>query len=96
MTSKLGLTYYDDNKIKIYSEATNVEIDEEIAFIISSASEICWTLIQEHKEKVIRLSDKLLSQETLNHEDIITILGPRPFLPSKAYEQYFNEYKKKE
>ena len=60
---------------KDFSENTAKIIDEEVKDIISSMEEKAVNLLEENKEKLIRLSKKLLKEETLENEDIDKLLA---------------------
>lgn len=42
------------------------------------------------------MSDKLLEKETLNANDIVDLLGARPFKPHSTYQKYLELFEKKE
>ena len=48
-------------------------MDETLAFGIVPA------LLQQHKDDVIKVAERLLEQKTLSRDDIVELLGPRPF-----------------
>ena len=64
---------------KPFSEATAQIIDEEANKMISSAMERTLKLIQDHKEDVIKVAERLLKKEILDRDDMIELLGKRPF-----------------
>ena len=43
-------------------------------------------LLTEHKEDVIKVAKTLLEKEVLNRDDMLELLGPRPF--EETYEQF--------
>ena len=45
-------------------------------------------LIRDHKDDVIRVAERLLKQEVLGRDDMIELLGPRPFAEKHTYEQF--------
>merc|ERR1711997_641547 len=73
---------------KPYSEATAQMIDEEAQKCIKTAMERTLALLTEHKEDVIKVAEKLLEKEVLNREDMLALLGPRPFEEKHTYEQF--------
>jgi len=73
---------------KPFSEATAQAIDEEANKLISGAMERTLALIREHKEDVERVAKRLLEKEVLGREDMIELLGKRPFVEKHTYEQF--------
>ena len=45
-------------------------------------------LIRDHKEDVRRVAERLLKQEVLGRDDMIELLGARPFAEKHTYEQF--------
>ena len=79
MSKNLGLrTYGDDTQAqsyfvqerKDYSEAVAKQIDEEIKNILDEANELAKKIIQENKDRLAHLAEKLLVEETLEGEKL--------------------------
>ncbi|XP_011089809.1 ATP-dependent zinc metalloprotease FTSH 10, mitochondrial [Sesamum indicum] len=68
---------------KPYSSKTAAIIDTEVREWVSKAYERTVELIQEHKEQVAKMAELLLEKETLYQEDLVQLLGERPFKPSE-------------
>ena len=45
-------------------------------------------IIKDHKEDVRRVAERLLQQEVLGRDDMIELLGARPFAEKHTYEQF--------
>jgi AFG3 family protein len=75
---------------RMYSETTAQKIDEEAKLMIDNMYARTTTLLQERSKEVAELAEELLEKETVNHDDLVRILGARPFVASDAYEQYVN------
>ncbi|KAK4003344.1 hypothetical protein OUZ56_005112 [Daphnia magna] len=73
---------------KPYSEETAQLIDNEVRFLIDRAYKSTHELLSLHKEKVLKVAERLLKQEILNREDMIDLLGARPFPEKSTYEQF--------
>merc|ERR1712117_424502 len=73
---------------KPFSEATAQAIDEEANKLISGAMERTLALIREHKEDVERVAKRLLEKEVLGREDMIELLGKRPFVEKHTYAEF--------
>ncbi len=59
-----------------YSEHTAQLIDEEVAKILTEASNRASELLQENRDKLDRLSDELVAQEILDDKQITELIGP--------------------
>ncbi|KAF7823744.1 ATP-dependent zinc metalloprotease FTSH 10, mitochondrial-like [Senna tora] len=75
---------------KPYSSKTAAIIDAEVREWIGKAYERTLQLIEEHKEHVAQIAELLLEKEVLHQEDLIRVLGDRPFQPSEVtnYERF--------
>merc|ERR1719322_128943 len=73
---------------KPFSEATAQLIDEEAHKMIKSAMDRTLQLIRDHKDDVVRVAERLLKKEVLGRDDMIELLGPRPFVEKHTYEQF--------
>jgi len=73
---------------KPYSEATAQTIDEEVKELIDRAYNRTIELLTEHKEKINIVALRLLEHEILNRDDMIELLGARPFLEKSTYEEF--------
>ena len=63
-------------------------VDEEAKSLISSAMARTTELLTKHREDVERVALRLLEKEVLNRDDMIELLGPRPFAEKSTYEQF--------
>ncbi|XP_035728085.1 AFG3-like protein 2 [Vespa mandarinia] len=73
---------------KPYSESTAQLIDSEVRQLIDSAHKRTRDLLTKHKEDVAKVAERLLKQEILNRDDMIELLGPRPFKEKSTYEEF--------
>jgi len=73
---------------KPYSESTSQLIDEEAKKMISSAMERTLNILTEKREEVEKVAQRLLEKEILNRDDMIELLGPRPFKEKSTYEEF--------
>ena len=73
---------------KPYSDSTAEAMDEEAKKIVDEAYESTLTLIREKKEEVEKVALLLLEKETITHDDVIDLVGPRPFKGNDEYNQY--------
>lgn len=86
LNDKLGnITYYDStgqneyNFSKPYSEDTAVTIDKEISNLIEGQYQRAIEILEENKDKLIKLADILIEKEVIFKDDLETIFGIRPF-----------------
>lgn len=73
---------------KPYSEATAQLIDEQVRDLIKTAHERTTELLERHKDNVEKVAQRLLSQEVLSREDMVELLGRRPFKETTTYEEF--------
>ncbi len=64
---------------KPYSEETARVIDEEAGAIIERAYATARDILETHKDKLTALAERLLDREVLFKEDLIELLGERPW-----------------
>jgi len=87
LNDKIGnITYYDSsgqgdyNFTKPYSEETAKKIDEEISLIIEKQYKRACSILKKNKNKLSSLASRLLEKEVIFKEDLVKILGERPFI----------------
>ncbi|TDH68186.1 hypothetical protein CCR75_004103 [Bremia lactucae] len=76
---------------KLYSDKTSEVIDEEVQKIVHNAYERTKQLLKEKRLQLKELAEELLQNETINHGDIVRVLGPRPFGGNKTYTEFVEE-----
>ena len=80
-----NITFYDSsgesdyNFSKPYSEETAKKIDKEISYIIEKQYNRACKLLEKQKVKLTELANRLLEKEVIFKDDLINILGERPF-----------------
>ena len=94
MSSKIGYLYYDDDSQqqlhKPFSEDTARNIDSEVKRIVDEAYKQCKDLLTEKKKEVGMVAEELLRKEMLTRDDLVRILGKRPFEDNKEFSKYFD------
>ena len=96
MSSKIGLVMYPDAQggFKRYSEETNQLIDEEIQAVIYEAAEKSRRVIREKKDLIRSIADVLIKKETIDIDDIQSVLGTRPFELKGTFKRFLEEKEK--
>lgn len=93
LSPKVGLVSYDMDRgndfTKPFSDKTASVIDDEIHRIVSECHERCRKLLTEKSADVEKVAERLLAKEVITREDMIELLGKRPF-PNRndAFDKY--------
>ncbi|CCF55512.1 hypothetical protein KAFR_0A00740 [Kazachstania africana CBS 2517] len=96
MSPKIGWINYqredETDLTKPFSEETGDLIDQEIHRLIQDCYETCKKLLKEKASELEKVAQFLLRKEVLTREDMITLLGKRPF-PERndAFDKYLNK-----
>jgi AFG3 family protein len=95
MNERVGQLAYQQNNDgmpgdKPYSDATAEAMDDEARAIVDAAYQRTVNLIREHKGKVDMVAKLLLEKETITHDDMIDLIGDRPFEGDKQYKEYIS------
>jgi AFG3 family protein len=93
MSKKIGyLSFEDDTQQQLhkpFSEETARNIDSEVRRIVDEAYTQCKELLTEKKNEVGLVAEELLSKEVLSRDDMVRLLGPRPFNDKEEFLKYF-------
>ncbi|KAL2481556.1 ATP-dependent zinc metalloprotease FTSH 10 [Abeliophyllum distichum] len=68
---------------KPYSNKTAAIIDGEVREWVAKAYKQTLQLIEEHKDHITQIAELLLQKEVLHQEDLVRVLGERPFKSSE-------------
>jgi AFG3 family protein len=93
MSRKIGYLSFDDDGQqfhKPFSEETAKNIDSEVRRIVEDAYKQCKDLLTEKKNEVGLVAEELLTKEVLSRDDLIRVLGPRPFEDKGEFHKYFS------
>eukprot|EP00427_Karlodinium_veneficum_P003320 CAMPEP_0169159176 /NCGR_PEP_ID=MMETSP1015-20121227/55623_1 /TAXON_ID=342587 /ORGANISM="Karlodinium micrum, Strain CCMP2283" /LENGTH=806 /DNA_ID=CAMNT_0009230451 /DNA_START=129 /DNA_END=2549 /DNA_ORIENTATION=- len=93
MNPKLGLVSYSQNNAseqfyKPYSEATGQLIDQEAKIIIEEQYKRVKEILREKADLLHKFADELVKEDTLVYNQIVGILGERPYGIKKAYSAF--------
>ena len=86
LNAEIGnITYYDSSGqsdysfSKPYSEETAQKIDKEISKIVENQYKRACELVNKNQDKLTALANRLLEKEVIFKDDLVSILGERPF-----------------
>ena len=90
MSENVGHVSFDltESPVKPYSEATGSLVDSEVRKMLEEAMERTLHLLREKKDEVERLAELLLEQEVLEREDMVRVLGERPWAEKTSYDDF--------
>ncbi|PSS00761.1 peptidase family M41-domain-containing protein [Coniella lustricola] len=93
MSEALGPIHFDQDKNqfnKPFAEDTAQKIDAEVRRIVDVAYKQCKDLLIEKKKEVGIVAEELLRKEMLTRDDMVRLLGPRPFADKEEFTKYFD------
>ncbi|XP_019254754.1 PREDICTED: ATP-dependent zinc metalloprotease FTSH 10, mitochondrial-like isoform X2 [Nicotiana attenuata] len=86
-SDKVGLLSFpqreDTFEAKPYGSKTAAIIDSEVREWVAKAYDNTVKLVEEHREHVAQIAEMLLEKEVLHQEDLVRVLGKRPFQSSE-------------
>ena len=93
MNKEMGCLAWNPENMKQYafkpfSENTAERIDFEVRKLVDEQYLRVKDLLQQYKERVYALSDRLFEKETLVFADLKEVLGPRPWPLKKEYAKF--------
>jgi len=97
MNDKIGnVSFYDSkqsdyNFNKPYSEETAKNIDEEVRKIVLLAYERTKDMLTDHRDALEIIAKELLAKEILYQNDLVRLIGKRPFDRETVYQEYKNK-----
>lgn len=96
MNSRVGQLAFpkDPNAMpgdKPYSDSTAEAMDEEAKRIVDEAYANTLKLVKEKKDDIEKVANLLLDKETITHDDIIDLVGRRPFSGNEAYDEFVSK-----
>lgn len=98
MSEKVGKIYFPkagesgNQFYKPYSEKTAELIDEEAIRIVDEAYQACEELLSEKLDTVKSLAARLLDKEVIGEDDLIDVMGQRPFSKPATYDEFVGRY----
>lgn len=93
MSDKLGPIHFDQDQNqfnKPFAENTAQQIDAEVKRIVDAAYKQCKDLLTEKQKEVGIVAEELLKREMLTRDDMVRLLGPRPFKDKEEFTKYFD------
>ncbi|CAM9397571.1 unnamed protein product [Ectocarpus sp. 4 AP-2014] len=73
-----------------YSDATAEKMDLEARKMVDSAYQRTLDLVEAKKEQIKLVAELLLEKETINHDDLVSLIGARPFKAHKSYLEFIS------
>ena len=73
---------------RVYSEATSSLVDQEVREAIQGQMVRVTELLEQKKVQVTAIFERLLAQEVLEREDMVELLGPRPWAEKTSYDDF--------
>jgi AFG3 family protein len=92
MSPKIGTVYFEEDQQQLhkpFSEETARNIDLEVRRIVDEAYKQCRDLLTEKKKEVGLVAEELLSKEVLSRDDLVRLVGPRPWPETGEFAKYF-------
>lgn len=93
MSQKIGYLHYKDDEQRLhkpFSEETARNIDSEVRRIVDEAYRQCKDLLEEKREQLQKVAEELLTKEMLVRDDLVRILGKRPYEDRGDFHKYFD------
>ena len=86
MNEKVGHVSFDmtESMVKPYSEAPRELVDPEVRTMIQEAMDRTMKVLEENRDLIIKLAEVLLEKDVLEREDMVEVLGPRPWADKQA------------
>ncbi|CAM9846407.1 unnamed protein product [Scytosiphon promiscuus] len=73
-----------------YSDATAEKMDLEARKMVDSAYQRTLELVEAKTEQIKLVAELLLEKETINHDDLVSLIGARPFKAHKSYLEFIS------
>lgn len=92
MSDVVGPVHFDNDPNRMqkpFAESTAQQIDQEVHRIVEEAYKRCKDLLVEKKKEVGIIAEELLMKEVLVRDDMVRLLGKRPFEDNEDFEKYF-------
>lgn len=81
---------------KPYSESTAQLIDSEVKELVDMAYKRTLNLLKDKRDAVDKVATRLLERETIGRDDMIELLGARPFKEKLTFEEFLSGTKAEE
>lgn len=93
MSDKIGPLHFSNQENqfqKPFAESTAQTIDGEVRRIVDQAYKQCKDLLIAKKKEVGLIAEELLRKEMLDRDDMVRLLGKRPYPDPDDFTKYFN------
>ena len=91
MNANIGQLAYqrtEPGQERPYSDAVAQRMDEEARTMVDEAYARTLRLLTDKRVQLVMVAEKLIELETINHDHIIDLIGPRPFVGDKQYQEF--------
>lgn len=93
MSEKVGPIHFENEGQQLqkpFAEETGREIDAEVKRIVADAYKMSKDLLEAKRHEIGLVAEELLKKEMLTRDDLVRLLGPRPFADNhQDFEKYF-------
>jgi len=79
---------------RVFSQKTATLIDTEVRKLVKSAEDRTRELLQKHYNGLTAVAQKLLEKEKIVKEDLVEILGARPFIELRTFKEITEQKKR--
>ena len=93
MSEKIGNVSFQkesEYESKPYSEHTAQIIDEEVKNLVDNLYARTKQLLEANMDKVSAVAERLLEKETINVDDVVELIGPRPYPMPRTYADFMS------
>ncbi len=93
MSEKIGNVSFQkesEYESKPYSEHTAQIIDEEVKTLVDNLYARTKQLLEANMDKVSAVAERLLEKETINVDDVVELIGPRPYPMPRTYADFMS------
>lgn len=78
---------YDRYGKRKFGDAVQDKLDQEVVAILDEQMQVAKRILEEKRELVEEMTQRLLAKKTLMFSDIYDILGDRPFESSQNFKR---------
>jgi AFG3 family protein len=65
-------------------------MDDAARIMVDEAYQRTLDLLMDKKEELVKVAELLKEKETITHDDVVDLIGARPFAADKQYQEYIS------